>query len=324
MKKKYIVFFLMGISLVIAFFGCKKNNNIVGYVQTADTKRGVPDVIIGFSDVDTEVITDMNGTWIRSWLEAPVTITPAAPKDDFGWEFQPETITLSKADICVFRVKDLLYYDGFSNPDSGWPNIENENRSIGYKNEKIEMRTTRADYITWAWWEIFPKNYHVQVDIHPDEGEEGFGGIVFNAVNGKFYYAFVVSPHTGEYHSYRYNYEENVIKTDWTNSPYINAGDDVNRLKVVQKDNEAFFFINDNYVDKISIQQYTGDTVGAGICTGTGATCALDNPVSFLFDDFQVFSLSEDEDMGAEAQSAAFSRTEAAEIRWGEFGGNVE
>ena len=319
MEKKHIVFFLLVIALVLAFSGCKTDKGgtdykVSGRVLTTDGARGVPDAAIAFSGISAAATTDKYGMWSQSGLEGSVTVTPAAPKDGFDWEFQPANKTVSKAATGVnFKVKDLLYYNGFSDPTSGWGSYVDENCSRNYEDNEYEMKVTTPDYRYFVWMTIFPVNYRIQVDVRRYEGEDGFGGIVFNVLTkDDFYYNFRVKPYDQTYGLFRGgDYYEVVV--NWKSSAHITQGDGVNRLEVVQNGGKVDLYINGNLVEEdIEIEQHEGETVlGAGMCVGT-----WEAPVTFRFDDFQVFMEGEVlTPMGRSTiSSPIFRASEAAEM----------
>lgn len=288
-----MVFFLLVIALVLMFSGCGKKDSggstykVSGRVLTADGERGVPDVAIAFSGFSVVATADKNGWWSQSGLKDSVTVTPTAPKGDFGWEFQPASKTVNKSTIDVnFAVKDLLYYDGFSDSGSGWGSSEGEISSRDYKDNEYEIKIITEGYVTGVWMSIFPVNYRIQVDVRRYEEEEGYGGILFNiSDNQDFYYSFVVEPCDQTYCLYRGGERlERIV--DWTSSEYINEGDGVNRLEVVKTGGKVDLYINGNLVaNDIPVDQHEEETVlGAGMYVGAWGT-----PVTFRFDDFQVF-----------------------------------
>ena len=306
MKKKHLLILVMTIALAAVFSGCDlfiPGYRASGVVITTDEKHGVPDVKIGFSGVPEVAITNWRGEWIKRGLEGEVTITPASPKADLNWEFDPPNMTVHRTAYSLrFSVKDLLYYDGFSSPESKWPkegDVGYENYPGGYKDNEYEIRAEGELDFRSVYKIDFPKDYRVQVDIRQHEGNNGIGGIAFNATT-EILYCAVIKQDTREYSLHYYYYSSNdkkyKLEENWKvfeDDFFINTGDQANKLEVIKKGKTAFFYVNGKLVDEWEVREHKQDqtTVGIGM-----HVAAADTLVTFRFDDLQVFSPPKGED----------------------------
>lgn len=96
MPLKRVSLMLLAVLVALSLTGClggltggtaPVKYTVSGRIVTADTKDGLEDVTLTFTDQTDVVATDKDGNWRRPGLSGTVTVTPT--KD--GWAFDPET-----------------------------------------------------------------------------------------------------------------------------------------------------------------------------------------------------------------------------------------
>lgn len=203
----------------------------------------------------------------------------------------------------------LTFEDDFSDENSGWDIGESDTKIYSYTDENTyEIQVFYVDSLAQALAPIAklgPK-YNIEADIklildEENEGDKGHCGLVFNYYEGgNFYdfYLFRLDAVSGKYKISRYNGnveeedEKWVDLTGWkTCSP---SDDDFNKLKIVQNNKKASFYLNGQLIEEIDEISIHEEGVSVGVFVSSlnvdkdGELVPLEVPVVAGFDDFEV------------------------------------
>ncbi|HUT16626.1 MAG TPA: hypothetical protein VMY98_10315, partial [Anaerolineae bacterium] len=175
-----------------------------------------------------------------------------------------------------------LYFDDFSNRDSGWPMWENPQTLVNYLDDEYRLMMKVAAVIA-----ISPGFYCVdcaiETDLRNPAGSAGYYGIVHGNADYTRYYALFINE-SGYYWLAKYSSGWHSL-TSWIQSPFIFPGTATNHLRLEHQGSQISAYINNNYVHTVTDTELTG-SLRVGVIVGTGApNCDV------RFDDFAVYSL---------------------------------
>ncbi len=208
-----------------------------------------------FIDLPTGIysITPSYEQYIFSPVFRQVSVPPKANKQDFI-QVKP-SIYLP---IIIRKACQPLYLDDFSDPNSGWPNFEDENRRYEYIAGEYEILVKNADSWAGASPDFQASEYFVGVDVRSTSGVIGSHGIVFGLTEDwSGFYTFEIDPE-GYYTIWKYS-----DNGGWKNlivefSPLINKSTEVNRLKVKRAGTSIEVYANGNLLTSLTDKTYTG------------------------------------------------------------------
>jgi hypothetical protein len=143
----------------------------------------------------------------------------------------------------------LLYFDDFSNPNSGWYIGTRDNASYSYQDGEYEISVGIPNYGGGGWPPInsILGNFSVETDIRLVEGDTTRYGLILWSPASEGWWFFMVSPNTQSYELWRYD------DVNWTlinngTSTYINQGGVINHLKLEYTGLEVALFINGQFL----------------------------------------------------------------------------
>jgi uncharacterized repeat protein (TIGR01451 family) len=179
----------------------------------------------------------------------------------------------------------LLYFDDFSDPNSGWPVSDRSDYALDYHDGNYRIQLKRDDWAVWAWPGFACADCTIEVEAWRSTGANSRYGIVFGLnSSGDQFYLFRVQPGRQEYRLQRYDNGTWVDLIPYTYSSYINSYYSHNQLKVTRDGSQIRLYINDHYLDSYSDSTYSG-TRRVGLYAGSGST----SPVWLRYDDFTVW-----------------------------------
>ena len=231
-------------------------------IQGVSLTDGAGQIVFTDSNGDYEFIDLPTGTYsitpayeqfVFSPVSRQVSVPPKASKQDFI-QVKPSIFL----PIVTRKACQSLYLDDFSDPNSGWPNFEDENRRYEYIDGEYEILVKNADSWAGASPDFQVSEYYVGVDVRSTTGVIGSHGIIFGLTEDwSGFYTFEIDPE-GYYTVWRYN--EN---GGWKNlivefSPFINKSTEVNRLKVKQAGNSIEVYANGNLLTTRTDKTYSG------------------------------------------------------------------
>jgi hypothetical protein len=189
----------------------------------------------------TYSITPAYKQYVFSPVSRQVSVPPKASKQDFI-QVEPSIFL----PIVIRKACQSLYIDDFSDPNSGWPNFEDENRRYEYVGGEYEVLEKDANSWAGASPDFQASEYQVGVEVRSTSGVIGSHGIVFGLTEDwSGFYTFEIDPE-GFYTVWKFS-----DNGGWKNlhvefSPFINKSTELNQLKVKQAGDSIEFYANGN------------------------------------------------------------------------------
>ena len=180
-----------------------------------------------------------------------------------------------------------LYFDGFDDPDSGWPITDHEYYLLEYLHGEYRVYLKELGYSLRVQPNIRAENYAVSADIRIDAGPDSVLGLTFGGSdNGSEYYSFEIDPRYKLFGIYRY---DEGIRTELVHgqSDYINYGNSTNHLEIIRNGGQIIAMINGVQVASITDSSYVGSRY-----VGIIASKSDKNHKDLRFDNFRVNHLN--------------------------------
>lgn len=187
------------------------------------------------------------------------------------------------------------YTDNFSDPASGWPVGDDDNRTYAYADGQYQILVKTPSVVWWATPGAKATDFTASVSAHRTSGAWGAYGILIG-INEDWsqLYQFIVED---TYFSiWKYDNGSWTALQDWTASGHINAGTAWNRLKAVRNGASIAVYANNQLLATVNDSSFTGLRR-----IGLVAQSADDSGLDARFDDFALYPAS----CGAGAASAA-------------------
>ena len=274
----------------------------------------------GGADIFQLAVSDAEGwSWqlspgslsLESMADGVAVATAAVPLDAVGLHNEVTFTAQSTADPSQMAVSDLrlsvvdvvrvylpfilrdlrsepvpLYFDDFSDPDSGWPVDDSGSVAADYDSGNYRVQIKEDDRFVW----VSPQSLTfdgctVEVEAWRGTGGNSSYGIVFglDASAGKFY-AFIVQPYNQQYALSRRDGDSWVTLIPYTDSSHVNFNKAHNRLRVTRDGSQIRLYVNDHYLASYTDSTYTG-TRRVGIYASSGS----ESPIWLRYDDFTVW-----------------------------------
>ncbi len=188
----------------------------------------------------------------------------------------------------VTKAPPPLFFENFSDPNSGWPISDSGAVRNGYQNGEYEITIENS----FTWGGAVPplgdiSNYSVDVVGHFQQGSSGAYGLIFDRKDWDHFYLFAILPSSQEFVLFRHD-PDWVELVPFITSTYINSGLAINRLRVERKDENISIYINGHFLISVDDSTYKG-TFGE---VGLFAQTLDETPIAVRFDDFLVMGLA--------------------------------
>ena len=263
-------------------------------------------------------------TWSGSIpVDTPVTITFAEtipPTASFGTSVTNEAfilandktyvrsasveIDLYKSFIpCASKACLPIFADNFSDPSSGWAIASGEGYRMGYDNGRYFI-AVNENWMAWSLLDFGLMDFRIEVDTWPAVSLDGTAAVMFSATNSGFYTFEIID---GYYSVWRVN-ANNWSWTpliNWTPSPAIHPGYQVNRMKVIRNGSSILVYANDQLLGSLNDGTYRGTVSGM---TSEAFTGYFDG----RFDNFALY----DDCLGTKTIGIPFNRTSSFGGYW--------
>jgi|GEM_PF-1166959 len=185
------------------------------------------------------------------------------------------------------------YFDDFSDPNSGWPTDDDEDRSIGYLNGEYQIYLKNENSVYWltpgplTGRDLFlPDDYRVEMEVRKVSSGEGLYGLMFGiqfAPNSIEAYTVLINPTSREFILGKNMMDGSwIVLVDWTYSSAINQGGGSNHIAVNRIDSNIKLYINGSQVANIN----DGSFLGPGRDAGLLVRSFDEPPVDVRFDNF--------------------------------------
>jgi len=179
----------------------------------------------------------------------------------------------------------ILFFDDFSDPNSGWPVFNDEQYVDDYYNGAYRMVENETNTTSWAYPDEFGVNdVVVKVDATKNAGpDENDMGIICRYLNEDQFYSGIITS-DGYYGITKMTAESfDVIGGEYLEySDLINQGNATNNIQFDCVGDELTLYVNGYQLEQKIDTEYTGGTVG--LIIGTYETPGTD----ILFDNFTV------------------------------------
>lgn len=186
----------------------------------------------------------------------------------------------------VQQDKQVLFQDDFSNPNSGWPNSSDADKTANYSADgkyAVEAITTQQD--VWAHPGQNFNDVRVEVDATKTGGPDnnGFGVICRFQDNDNFYYFMVSSDGYQVIGKYQGGQNKYLSAEKMQPTSAITAGNATTHVRGDCKGSTLTLYANGEQLSSITDTSFTGGDVG--VIVGT-----FDEPnVGISFDNFVVY-----------------------------------
>lgn len=142
---------------------------------------------------------------------------------------------------CISAPCRSLYFDDFSNPNSGWPIANDDIRSLGYVNDEYQILVKSEDWIVFVYKNLGFNDYIVEVDTRPATHLNGATGLIFSRTEDG-YFVFFVSD--GWFSLWRNDSGSWSQRIGWQQSYSIHLGYQTNHLTVVRNGPNTLLYVN--------------------------------------------------------------------------------
>lgn len=155
----------------------------------------------------------------------------------------------------------VLFADDFSDPNSGWPTIENAQAKYSYQPDGYHILVYEVNSAPWAKTGRQDDNASIFVDAAPVGNSNGFYGLLCRIQDNQSFYYFVVQ-NTGEYAIGKF--DNGVIQplTEWSANNALRQGNQTNRLRADCFGNTLRFYANDVLLGTVSDADFTSGYSG--------------------------------------------------------------
>jgi hypothetical protein len=219
----------------------------------------------------------------------PPTLPPTKPPVPTSTPVPPPSPTSPQAPAgCPGLWGDVLFYDDFANPQSGWTEHSDDDYECVYSTDRpgeFSFEVWRPNFTGNAWIQLAGLGTHYRMELHgwkvggPDMNNYG---LVFGGRDDYNYHAFRVSD-SGSYRLAKQVDGQWVELITWTKTPAINKGS-ANLLSLVVEGSKITACLNDQVL--ASVNDPALEVGRVGMVAG-----AYDEPVHIHFDDFGVWHL---------------------------------
>jgi serine/threonine-protein kinase len=201
--------------------------------------------------------------------------SPTAPPTAMATTSQSSTATSTVQGI-------VLFSDEFSNPNSGWPTIENAQGKYSYQTDGYHISVYEMNAVPWASMNRQDDNVSIYVDARPvTEGANGYYGLLCRISDDQNFYYFVIQ-NNGDYAIGKYKDGGFQPLEGWTPSDAINPGSQTNQLKADCVGNILRFYVNDILLAEVTDTEFSSGFSGL-------VASALDSQgFEVVFDDFLI------------------------------------
>jgi hypothetical protein len=156
----------------------------------------------------------------------------------------------------------FLYYDNFSDPNSGWPTFDSASSLAEYSNGEYRLLMRSSDGFVAVRSGFKAVDYRVSVDLRNVTGVEGSYGILFVAKpDWSGWYSLEIFP-DGWFGIYRYYPNDNQyiwVELEADYSPAIHQGMQSNNISVERNGSAITAYANGQFLITINDSNLTGE-----------------------------------------------------------------
>lgn len=180
----------------------------------------------------------------------------------FAKQNQTALPTLTATLIPDNSQNSILFADDFSDPNSGWPTVQNAQGGYGYQQDGYHIFVNEIDAVFWAKTNRVDDNVSITVDARPvTEGSNGYYGLLCRIRDDQNFYYFVIRSN-GDYTIGKYKNAEFLPFFDWRQSNEIKQGNQTNRLEANCTGNMLRFYVNNVMLSEVNDTDFTSGYSG--------------------------------------------------------------
>jgi hypothetical protein len=158
----------------------------------------------------------------------------------------------------------VLFSDDFSDRNSGWPTIRNDQGGYSYQSDGYHIYVNEIDAVFWAKTNREDDNVSSYVDARPvAESMNSYYGLLCRIQDDRNFYYFVIRS-SGDYTIGKYKNAEfqSLFLEGWRQSDAINQGSQANRLKAECMGNTLRFHVNDVMLAEVNDTDFSSGFSG--------------------------------------------------------------
>ena len=185
---------------------------------------------------------------------------------------------------------DILYFDDFSDPQSGWWVGEDESGKAFYSDGKYHLLMYKGDMGNCANTNETYSDGVINLEIqHLSGDQESEAGIIFRDNENGNGYVFLLT-RDGNFHLEKYVNNSPTSLLQVNNSDRILVGTRTNKITISMHNRNFYFFINDTHIGSVEDSSFSSGDVGLCVFPGASsdAEYAFDNFVVYKYDPLNV------------------------------------
>ncbi len=178
---------------------------------------------------------------------------------------------------------NYLYFDNFTDPNSGWAEGEFENAEYAYTQGSYTIKAISKEMMQWSTAGQTFDDATIEVDATQVDGPANDNtsyGILCRVQENGDGYALRIS--ADGYYSIFLASDEFSALIDWTESPFIRQGNQANQIKAICKGSSLSLYVNGEFLGSAEDFTYSSGDVGLAVTTYE------ELPVKIQFDLFRV------------------------------------
>ena len=165
------------------------------------------------------------------------------------------------ATATIISQTSILFADDFSDPNSGWPTLENDQAKYSYQPDGYHILVHQSNSAPWAKTNRQDDNASLIVDAAALSNSSGFYGLICRIQdNGSFYY-FIVQ-NNGVFAIGKIKDEVLQPLVEWTANNAIRQGNQTNRLRADCDGSALRFYVNDVFLGEANDSDFTSGYSG--------------------------------------------------------------
>lgn len=189
----------------------------------------------------------------------------------------------------VIRDFRTIFFDDFSNPNSGWIVDNSGNIIWRYTGGEYQIYFEERDWIAISTPSLsLPGDYRIEVDARKVSPGGGAYGLIFGVrrtSDSWESYEVFVSPSESAFLIIKRTIDRTIVRLrNWTFSSAIKRDNETNRIRVDRIGATIRVYINGTMVANVTDSSFTGSGRDAGVAGISG-----DAPTDVRFDNFRVF-----------------------------------
>lgn len=173
----------------------------------------------------------------------------------------------------------VLFADDFSDPNSGWPTIENSQAKYSYQPDGYHISVFEVNSAPWAKTARQDDNVSIYVDAMPAaEGANGYYGLLCRIQDNQNFYYFVIQ-NNGEYAIGKFKDGAFQPLEGWGESTEIRQGNQPNRLRADCLGDTLRFYVNNVLLGEVNDTEFNAGYSGliANTLDAQGFEVVFDN-----------------------------------------------